>query len=327
MPSPTDSGAVTPADAGPTFHFAPEIVASGCAKALACMNGSGSVTGSIGHCVDVLSRIGVLDLERYSWLLSIWDDYDWSMDIALMQNMACVQAASGCPAILACLNQGQARTACSVPANYSRHRRCDDARHLRGCAFGIDTVFDCGELGFECVDLTGSGTDSVLATCGTRVASGRPIDTVVPVTCQGDLSTVELGDGAYLFDCDYLGATCVPGSYDLNQDFAWCMGKRAATCDTSSFQQHCDGDALVVCLDGHEGLWNCPSWGTTCDLAGPASSVACQFDCASTPESCTAGVVSYCGPKGMTTLDCTSLGFSGCQTDSVADPAEAWCVP
>jgi hypothetical protein len=327
-----DSGSFALPDAGPTFRFSAEIVASGCAKAVACANSMGTLAlgiskQGIGRCVENLTRVGVLDLKRYSWLLSIWDDFDWLLQIALMQNMACVQAASDCPAILGCLNQGRTETACTIPANYSGERRCSDTTHLRGCMFGIEMSFDCAELGLECVELTGLDNDRVLATCAARVTSGQPIEMTLAVTCEGDLARFKLGDGEFVFDCDWLGATCAPGSYALAEEPTYCVGKSAATCDAGSNGSRCEGDSLINCLGGHEAAWSCASWGGTCSKNDNPYYPACQFACAATAESCAGNVLGYCGPTGMTAIDCSALGFSSCGSDAPRDYAQAWCVP
>ena len=74
----------------------------------------------------------------------------------------------------------------------------------------------------------------------------------------------------------------------------------------------------------------CADIGATCNTVYPNSNPHCGFDCASTSDTCTNGVISYCGPSGLGTLDCKSLGFSGCQLALPHDPknpARASCVP
>jgi hypothetical protein len=251
-----DSSAGTGVDAGArTFRFAPEIVARGCAKALACANNPGSYAQGLGHCAADLALYGALDLKQQTMLLSFNDNRDWLLELALMQNMDCVQAASGCTAILACLNQGQAQPLCTAPAGYGGQRRCSDGTHLRGCSFsdssmsigGVETTFDCAELGLECVETAIPWSGMTFAACAARVATPKPASETVTVACQGDLARFEFGDGAYTFDCGTRGATCVPGDYPV-EDGDFCAGKRATTCDAASFTRRCEGDMLVECI-------------------------------------------------------------------------------
>jgi hypothetical protein len=302
-------------------------VAKGCAKALACANNAVSgIAYGVGHCVSVLTQMGALDLTQQTTLISFYDDdYDWILDLSLMQNMDCVQAAADCSAILACVNQGQAQSTCTPPEDYPRWRRCADANHLRGCTAGVGVTFDCSKLGLGCVETT---ADQMFATCALPVEGSQPVDSIIQVTCQGDEASFTVGGGKYNFNCNDFGATCVPGTYDLSSDGpVYCRGKRATACDPSTFVVRCEGDLWVVCMGGQEAATDCASWGATCRLDAGATQPRCGFACASTPEVCASGTVSYCGPAGMTTLDCGSVGFSTCQIQTGADPMKAWCGP
>jgi len=333
--SSVDGSALPTPDAGsplspytPTFQFSPEIVAKGCAKVLACANNAvPGIAYGIGHCVSVLTQMSALDLTQQTYFMSfLYDDFDWILDLSLMQNMDCVQGASDCSAILACVNQGQAQPTCTPPEDYPRWRRCSDSQHLRGCSAGVGVTFDCSKLGLDCIQ-TIVGTSS-LATCAAPVAGSQPVDATVQVTCQGDEASFTLGLGKYNFNCSDYGATCVPGSYDLSSNAPiFCRGKRAAACDTKTFAARCEGNTWVICMGGQEAATDCASWGATCRLDLGDSNPRCGFPCASTPESCASGSVTYCGPAGMTTLDCGSVGFSTCQTQPGADPMMAWCSP
>ena len=326
LPSPDSGSLVSPGS--PTFQFPAEIVAKGCAKVLACANNAvPGIAYGVGHCVSVLTQMGALDLTQQTYLLSIiYDDYDWILDLSLMQNMDCVQGASDCSAILACVNQGQAQPTCTPPEAYPRRRRCSDANHMRGCSAGVGATFDCSKLSLGCIETTVA--TSTFATCAAPVAGSQPVDATVQVTCQGDEANFTLGLGKYNFDCNDFGATCVPGSYDLSSGAPiFCRGKRATTCAPNTFVARCEGDLWVVCMGGQEAATNCASRGATCRLDAGSTQPSCGFSCTSTPEVCDSRTVTYCGPAGMTTLDCGSVGFSTCQIQTGADPMKAWCSP
>ena len=320
----------SPADGSPTLQFPAETVAKGCAKVLACAsNAVPGIAYGVGHCVTVLTQMGAIDLTQQTSLMSFYDDdYDWLLHLSLMQNMDCVQGAADCSAILACVNQGQAQATCTPPEDYPRWRRCSDGDHMRGCSAGVGATFDCSKLGLGCVENTVVPADKSFAACARPVAGSQPLDTTIQVTCQGDEASFRVGNGEYNFDCNYLGAACVPGNYDLSADGPpYCRGKRSTACDPSTFVVGCDGDLLVTCIGGQEAAADCTSWGATCRLDAGSTQPRCGFPCASIPENCASGTVTYCGPTGMTTLDCGSVGFSTCQTEPGSAPAEAWCAP
>ena len=327
--SPDASFPGSPVGGSPSYPFPAEIVAKGCAKVLACANNAVSgIAYGVGHCVSVLTEMGALDLTRQTYFMSVlYDDYDWILDLSLMQNMACVQGASDCSAILACVNQGQAQPTCTPTEDYPRWRRCSDANHLRGCSAGVGATFDCSKLGLGCIETT-AGT-STFAGCATPVAGSQPADATVQVTCQGDEAYFTLGLGKYNFNCNDFGATCVPGSYDLSSSDAplFCRGKRATACDPSTSGPRCEGKTWIICMGGQEAASDCASWGATCRPDPGSAKPSCGFQCTSTLEVCAAGTVSYCGPAGMTTLDCGSVGFSTCDTQGGSDATEAWCSP
>ena len=334
--SSTDASTHPSPDAGspaspyaPTFQFPAETVAKGCAKVLACANNAvAGIAYGVGHCVSVLTQMGALDLTQQTYFMSvIYDDYDWILDLSLMQNMDCVQGASDCSAILACVNQGQAQPTCTPPEAYPRWRRCSDDNQMRGCSAGVGATFDCSKLGLGCIETTVA--TSTFASCAAPVAGSQPVDATVQVACQGDEANFTLGLSKYNFNCNDFGATCVPGSYDLSSSDApiFCRGKRATVCDPNTFVVRCEGDLWVVCMGGQEAATNCAGWGATCRLETGSTKPRCGFPCTSTPEVCASVAVSYCGPAGMTNLDCGSAGFSTCQTQPGADPMEAWCSP
>ena len=330
LSSPDGGTPLSPDGGSPTFQFPAEIVAKGCAKVLACANNAVSgIASGVGHCVAVLTQMGVLDLTQLTFLMFfLEDDYDWLLHLSLMQNMDCVQDASDCSAILACVNQGQAQATCTPPEDYPRRRRCIDSHHLRGCGLGVGATFDCSKLGLACVETSVPTSSNTFATCALPVEGSQPVDTTIQVTCQGDKASFQFGLGEYNFDCNDYGATCVPGTYDLSSDAPdYCRGKRATSCDPSTFVVRCEGDLWVICMGGQEAASDCTRWGATCRLDANSTQPSCGFPCTSSPEVCASGSVSYCGPAGMTTLDCSSIGFSTCQTQPGADPMKAWCSP
>lgn len=326
--SPDGSSQMSPDGGTSTFNFSDETVAKGCTKALACANGSASYTDSLSDCVAQLAGMGAYDLRQDTSEVFIFnDDSDWLFYLALAQNLECVQGASGCTAILACLNQGQAQPICTAPAGYAYSRRCSDANHLRGCSLGVESSFDCSKLDLTCIETTVATASKILATCAVPVTGSQTVDTnTFEVTCQGDLAQFKFGSGQYTYNCSDAGGTCVSGSYDLSDDPNFCVGKREAACAQDFLPLRCEGDSLITCRGGHEAASDCADWGATCRQGASSSVPRCNFPCADESESCAGGVVSYCGPTGMTTLDYSLLGFSTCGLDT-SSTAKATCIP
>jgi hypothetical protein len=143
------------------------------------------------------------------------------------------------------------------------------------------------------------------------------------------MAQFSLGAAGYGFDCRFIGSTCVPGSYPLSSDFSYCVGAKNVSCEKNT-SNRCEGDNAVLCVHGREGGMACADIGATCNTVDPNPNPHCGFACASISDTCTEGVISYCGPAGQGTLDCKSLGFSGCDLAMPFDaqnPARAYCVP
>jgi hypothetical protein len=312
-----------------TYRFPAEVLVKGCAKALACSATGQIVNEGITHCAEVVNWMGSTDWARNTFMTTLNDDGDWFLFAGLMQNMDCVQAATGCQAILACVNQGQSNPTCSSPANYSLGRYCTDASHVRGCSLGIEASIDCGKLGLSCIEVPFSGGSRILASCASP-ASPPGLSDQLEVTCRGDMAEITFGAAHHGFDCGLLKASCVPGSYRLSSDISYCVGAKSASCQKSD-PSRCEGDDAVVCINGHEGGMACADIGATCNMVQP-DGPHCGFACASISDTCTDGVISYCGPAGQGPLDCRSLGFSGCglalpSSSTPEKSARAYCVP
>jgi hypothetical protein len=314
-----------------TYRFPAEVLVKGCAKALACSTTGQIVNEGITHCAEVVNWMGSTDWGRNTFMLALYDDSDWLLFAGLTQNMDCVQAAVGCQAILACVNQGQVNPTCSPPSNYSLGRYCSDATHVRACSLGIEASMDCGKLGLACIEVSASNGSKTMATCALPAAPPGPLDSF-EVTCQGNMAQFSFGAARYGFDCSFIGSTCVPGSYPLSaSSVPYCVGAKGASCEKSG-SNRCEGDDAVLCFNGREGGMACADIGATCNTVGPNPNPHCGFACASISDTCTDGVISYCGPAGQGTLDCRSLGFSGCglalpSSSTPEKSARAYCVP
>ena len=332
--SPTDAGPDAPSDgslggnAPINYRFSADVLVKGCAKALACSTTGQTTNEGITHCAEVVNWMGSADWGRNTFVIAAYDDNDWLLLAGLMQNMDCVQAASSCQAVLACVNQGQANATCTQRASHSLGRYCNGTTHLHGCSLGIEASIDCAKLGLSCVEVSAPDGSETMASCASPASTPGSLESL-DVTCQGTMAQFSLGAARFGFDCSFIGSSCVPGSYALSSNAPFCVGAGSSTCQKNT-SNRCDGDAAVLCFGGHEGGMACANIGATCNTDYPGTNPHCGFACANTSDTCTDGVINYCGPSGVGTLDCKSLGFSGCQlalSDDSKDPARASCVP
>jgi hypothetical protein len=112
---------------------------------------------------------------------------------------------------------------------------------------------------------------------------------------------------------------------------AQCVGNGSA-CDATTFVNACDGSVLTTCTGGHVATLDCASYGlgvTTCSVDKTDGAICAPVSTAcpgGSPETCDAGVITFCMFGVKTTVDCKSFGLSGCKVSSTT-PAAARCTP
>ena len=228
--------------------------------------------------------------------------------------IACAQTANDCDDIYACLGSGDA---CEV-ALTTPH--CDNGV-LYNCAStgaqGVTVETDCASHDLTCVSAPGGAP----LICGESFCD--PSSYVS--NCVGDVAYNCVGAGLVAKDC----AKILPGTKCLavdvsGQQVAQCQGDGPA-CD-DSFNPACTGVNLKVCQDGFEYERVCPQ-GLPCQVDPNTNHASCgalvTAGCA--PETCEGTELTYCLDGLPRTLDCSGLGFSGCEADDFYHQAR--CVP
>ena len=111
------------------------------------------------------------------------------------------------------------------------------------------------------------------------------------------------------------------------------MGK-GATCSADSFGEDelvaptgigCSGDTLQACLGGHTTSIDCKTQGPgfSCQSVGDAFFCGLAAECvpadnyqSAQPATCEGNMLGFCSAGRLEHVDCTELGFTGCEVSS-----------
>jgi hypothetical protein len=253
-------------------------------------------------------------------------------EASLLANGNCVaKAAPDCDGVLACLNEGVSNRECPADngcLDRDRLVACVDTDDLGGRA---QITVRCDEFDLECIDFE-QGMEFVTPNCG---YNGVDFEILWPYrvhTCSGSLAKIAMeGEFTVFHDCTLEGMTCSEEGCTLELDGTAhpCVGTNQG-CGASG-RRHCEGNYLVGCDScDDETRTNCSRFDMECRTV--EGSFGNQSDKCAYPgcyqnsfdETCTDGVITYCGPDGTSTLSCTNLGFSGCLAE---ENGRARCVP
>jgi hypothetical protein len=245
--------------------------------------------------------------------------------------LACLERATDCASFQACVVVSASVTADCGDASTSVCAsgyavQCGEPK-LNGLAQG----YNCGGSGLVCAE------DEAGAGCGTSacdpsttkpscdgdnlVTCATPGGALTSINCKYEISTPcgSSGCQSYASDtCAVVGGT------------AMCAGTGAACAATT--KNSCDGTSIVSCTGGKIAKFDCATEdpNATCAIStdGSAECVGAGKECTTmTPETCAAGVVTYCLWGTKTTVDCKSYGLSGCTTKTTAGVQVAGCMP
>jgi hypothetical protein len=194
-----------------------------------------------------------------------------------------------------------------------------------GCGDGIKLSMDCSRFGLTC-DPDASCLEGEAEPC-----EGEGED---PGTCTAD-GNVRFCDDGFMREapCESLGFRCDAGR---------CTGTGAACTQDLGHDSEvsapvgtgCDGDVLIGCLNGKITSQDCSEEGPgfTCQaledsfFCGLSAECLPSYDSSiAAPSSCSGTVLSFCTAGKLEQLDCTELGFSGCNIDSKL--AQYGCTP
>jgi hypothetical protein len=298
----------------------PADILPACAAYTACFSEAG-----FGECVgifDMYTHLAQIESTYPKIRFTLASEYpdNWLVSISLLENAHCIaQAGPSCDKVLACMNGGKAKTNCTS----SGDPYCLGGREIADCVetdSGGTAVIraSCSAVGGQCVEVSPPHEDPS-AMCGSKTSS---IDDKVEVTCEGNVARFGFFEVTLTLDCDLLGATCKPGSYyweDFRGDI--CDG---AYVECEGMNRHCENDVVVQCFNSDETRTDCDLSGRNCIGDGdeyfywPAA--FCDYSaCYGSPDAerpvwdrCHNGVITFCGPSGMTDFSCTENGFAGC---------------
>ena len=231
---------------------------------------------------------------------------------AATQLTCLANAACGCATLEQCLGRKTVTTAtsCSVGCNGSSFTACGDAFDLPA---GYQVIQDCSIIGQLCNNTVACVEQSAVA-CDSTYTAGCDADGR-PLYCGGAM--VQHGPS-----CSGLGLDCARGL---------CVGRGAACVNQVLDQQEtvqfegtsCSGGTLTACVNGHLATLNCATLGPgfSCQTVGTQFFCGLAGECApgnnysgstTNPASCIGTVLSYCNAGRLEHIDCTTLGFSGC---------------
>jgi hypothetical protein len=185
-----------------------------------------------------------------------------------------------------------------------------------GCGDGSQVSIDCSRFGLSCDPAANCVGEGAVACDGSEAPT---------CTAQGDALFCD--DGALRkTPCQALGFSCVAGQ---------CVGAGAACSGHSDSPElaapvgtACSGDTLQACLNGHTTSMDCTTQGPGFSCQSVDGSFFCGLsaECvpadtylSAQPATCNGSVLSFCNAGRLEHLDCTTLGFTGCEIDTKLD--------
>jgi hypothetical protein len=185
---------------------------------------------------------------------------------------------------------------------------------VTSCGDGTVVTADCSRFGLSCA-LEGGCVTEALPACEFSEAS--------TCTAQGEVSFC--GNGfRHKTPCQSLGFTCDAG--ECVGEGAACSATAPTLVDTvTPVGMGCSGDTLQACLGGKTTTVDCATQGPGfscqsfegsffCGLAAECTPAGTYAD-AAVPASCDGSVLTFCNAGRLEHLDCTTLGFTGCDID------------
>ena len=230
----------------------------------------------------------------------------------LVGQLTCLANADcGCAAAEHCLGwvYQQAPAGCSSQCQGDVFTGCDDDFQLS---------VDCSRLGLSCDPTAFCVPEATVACAGSD-----------PTTCTAQGEVKYCNDGAWRkTPCQALGFKCVAGK--CVGEGASCSGEIGDAELVHPLGTGCAGNTLHGCLGGQATSVDCATQGPGfscqahdgsffCGLASecvPADNYAAPASVATT---CTGTTLSFCNAGRLEHLDCTELGFTGCEIDRTLD--------
>jgi len=230
------------------------------------------------------------------------------LDYALAAQLDCIANAScGCAALEHCFGWGYG----PAPADCSNE--CQGSV-FTGCGDGAQATFDCGRLGLSCSPAGNCVVEPAAACDGTALPS---------CTAQGEVLSCERGV-MRTTPCRSVGFDCVAGK--CQGDGASCTATTPGGSDlVDPFGTGCAGNTLQACLNGQTTNVDCATQGPGFSCQSRDGSFFCGLaaECVPAdnyssvqPATCDGTTLSFCNAGRLEHLDCTQLGFTGCEVDT-----------
>jgi len=181
---------------------------------------------------------------------------------------------------------------------------------------GAQVSVDCARFGLSC-DPAGVCVEKPIVACD---GSEAPI-----CTAQGEVLACERG-ALRKGPCQALGFSCVGGV--CAGGGATCVGNAPSDVFAQPLGIGCSGDTLQVCLSSQTGSMDCATQGPGFRCQSRDGSFFCGLAAECVPannfsaperETCDGTTVSFCNAGRLEHLECTALGFSGCDVDTHVD--------
>lgn len=244
---------------------------------------------------------------------------------------ACLEKASSCDAVKACIHGGgDARAAQFCAERPGVVSGCDGDR-LISC--GEDdahesSVVDCAAIGGTCREVRASG-GLVVRACASaaKCPPGGP-----EVRCDGTGAVISCRDGAYERIACAAGTKCEEHKDEVGEAAASCElpGQKRCLGDRRGVSgvRRCEDDRLVACDGGKTKVTDCVGQGLRCAGVGPRagcyvpSNVECDPGMA---PRCEGSSVVFCAAGRLEKISCASIGLGVC--DPAAKGPFAACAP
>jgi len=182
-----------------------------------------------------------------------------------------------------------------------------------GCGDGAQVSIDCTRFGLSC-DPAGICAEPPSVVCdGTEAAT---------CTAQGEVLACERSV-LRKAPCQANGFSCVGGA--CAGSGSACVGSAPSDEGSQPLGTGCSGDTLQACLGGQTTSIDCATQGPGFSCQARDGSFFCGLaaecvpaDNYSTPvpQTCDGTTVSFCNAGRLEHLECTALGFSGCEVDT-----------
>jgi hypothetical protein len=285
-------------------------IASACTAVVSCLGIPSYEEENISACIDRVKAFANDPnlLAENSWAMIFTES-----EMIISQNIDClVTAKSDCSKIRACLNGNSSDTDCT---DWGEDKCIDDSTISSCIKFTsfdqqetlTKVVFDCAAYGLKCSELKVG-----YASCVNQVGLAEDLNEM-KVTCDGDLAKIHYGTSMLSYNCGISEMSCQPG-----ENYGSKLGERpfcileVEECS----DDHCVGNVLVECgQESVEFKIDCSVLGQECIGSSPYCGYTEECKADDYADNCQQGVITYCGPDGISQISCSDLGYADCQSN------------